>query len=52
VNAPNINTVNANRGTYRTTVDTIEKEIGFYLLSGLPDQLQGILAAEAATGPT
>jgi endonuclease G, mitochondrial len=51
VDTPNINTVNSDWGTYRTTVDAIEAATGYDLLSALPEQLQGVLERQVDTGP-
>ncbi|WP_116543686.1 DNA/RNA non-specific endonuclease [Pontibacter virosus] len=52
VNTPNTNQVLADWGTYRTTVDAIERETGYDLLSALPDQIEAVLEARVDTGPT
>ncbi len=42
---PNINTVNSDWRTYRTSVDFIEQETGYDILSALPTQIQNIVEA-------
>ncbi|SFH40517.1 DNA/RNA non-specific endonuclease [Pontibacter chinhatensis] len=52
VDIPNVNTVNSDWGTYRTTVDAIEQATGHDLLSALPDQIENIIEARTDNGPT
>jgi len=52
VNTPNINTVRPEWGTYRTSVDAIEKETGYDLLTSLSNQVQSNLETKVDTGPT
>lgn len=42
---PNINTVNSDWKTYRTSVDLIEQETGYDLLSALPVSIQNVIEA-------
>lgn len=52
VNTPNCNTVSADWGGYRTSVDAIEQATGYDLLSALPEQLQKTLESKIDNGPT
>ncbi|MBF9252504.1 DNA/RNA non-specific endonuclease [Pontibacter sp. 172403-2] len=52
VDTPNNNTVNADWGTYRTSVDAIESATGYDLLSALSTQLQQTLESGVDAGPT
>lgn len=49
---PNSNSVQSDWGTYRTSVDVIEKETGYDLLSALPSSLQAVLETRVDNGPT
>ena len=48
----NSNAVQSDWGSYRTSVDVIEKETGYDLLSTLPTSLQSSLEAKVDNGPT
>ncbi|RNI29086.1 DNA/RNA non-specific endonuclease [Rufibacter latericius] len=52
VNTLNINSINSSWGSYRTSVDAIEAETGYNLLSVLPDNIEQVLEAKTDTGPT
>jgi endonuclease G, mitochondrial len=52
VNTPNINSINTDWGSYRTTVDAIEAATGYDLLFSLPDQVENVLESKVDTGPT
>ena len=52
VDTPNNNTVNADWGTYRTSVDVLEQATGYDLLSALSTQLQQALESKVDAGPT
>lgn len=52
VNTSNNNTVASDWGSYRTTVDAIEKATGYDLLSALPERVQQELESKVDTGPT
>ncbi|WP_181308234.1 DNA/RNA non-specific endonuclease [Rufibacter sp. XAAS-G3-1] len=52
VDTPNSNSASPQWGTYRTSVDAIEKATGYDLLSALPQQLQKVLEAKVDNGPT
>ena len=45
VNTPNINSLDTNWQTYRTSVDSIEAATGYNLLSNLPDSVQQVIEA-------
>ena len=49
---PNTNSVQSDWSSYRTSVDVIEKETGYDLLSTLPSSLQTSLEAKVDNGPT
>ncbi|MDF7811084.1 DNA/RNA non-specific endonuclease [Hymenobacter sp. YC55] len=51
VNMPNINAIDANWGTYRTTVDAIEAATGYDLLSNLPVEVQNAIESKVDNGP-
>lgn len=51
VNMPNINDINPNWGTYRTTVDAIEAATGYDLLSNLPIEVQNAIESKVDNGP-
>lgn len=51
VNMPNINAIDANWGTYRTTVDAIEAATGYDLLSNLQVEVQNAIEAKVDNGP-
>lgn len=51
VNMPNINDINPNWGTYRTTVDAIEAATGYDLLSNLPVEVQNAIESKVDNGP-
>jgi endonuclease G len=46
---PNINTVNADWKTYRVSVDFLEQETGYDLLSNVPVNIQSIIEAQVDT---
>lgn len=48
----NTNSVRSDWGSYRTSVDVIEKATGYDLLSTLPSSLQANLEAKVDNGPT
>lgn len=52
VDTPNTNTVHADWGAYRTSVDLIEQATGYDLLSALPAPLQQVLESQVDAGPT
>ncbi len=52
IDTPNNNKVRADWGSYRTTVDAIEKATGYDLLSALPKRLQEQLESQIDSGPT
>ena len=52
VNTLNINSVNHQWGTYRTTIDAIEDATGYNLLSNVAGDIQNIIEAKVDTGPT
>jgi endonuclease G, mitochondrial len=52
VNTPNSQTVRADWGSYRTTIDALEKETGYDLLSAIPAPVQNVLESRTDTGPT
>ncbi|MBC5992416.1 DNA/RNA non-specific endonuclease [Pontibacter cellulosilyticus] len=52
VNTPNSNSVSADWGSYRTSVDAIEQATGYDLLSNILTNLQQVLEARVDTGPT
>ena len=52
VNTPNNNNVSESWGSYRTTVNAIEKETGYDLLSNVPVEIQEVLEGRKDTGPT
>ncbi|GEO04496.1 nuclease [Adhaeribacter aerolatus] len=52
VDTPNNNTVRADWGTYRTSIDVIEKNTGYDLLTSLSPQLQSVLESKVDSGPT
>lgn len=49
---PNTTSVRSDWGYYRTSVDEIEKNTGYDLLSALPTQLQDVLESKVHNGPT
>lgn len=51
VNTPNQNNTSSNWGTYRVTVDDIEKATGYDLLNKIPADLQAVLEARRDYGP-
>jgi endonuclease G len=46
VNTPNINTVNSDWKTYRTSVDAIESATGYNLLSNVSSSIQSVIEAK------
>ena len=52
VDLPNDNGLNADWGTYRTSVDAIESATGYDLLSALPTSVQAVVEAKVDNGPT
>jgi endonuclease G, mitochondrial len=52
VNTPNSQTVRSDWGSYRTSVDEIERVTGYDLLTALSNQLQAALEAPVDKGPT
>ena len=46
VNTPNINTVNSDWKTYRTSVDAIESATGYNLLSNVSSSVQSVIEAQ------
>jgi endonuclease G len=52
VNTPNINSINTNWGTYRTSVDAIETATGYDILSVLPDAIEATLESRVDNGTT
>ena len=52
INTPNINTINAAWGNYRTSVDAIEAATGYNILSALPTATQSVLEAKVDNGAT
>ena len=52
VDTPNDNSLNADWGTYRTTVSAIESATGFNLLSAVPSTIQQVVEGRVDTGPT
>ncbi|UPL49660.1 DNA/RNA non-specific endonuclease [Hymenobacter sublimis] len=51
VDMPNINTLNQDWSTYRTTVDAIEAATGYDLLSKLPIEVQTAIESKVDAGP-
>lgn len=52
IDSPNSEAVQPDWGSYRTTVDAIEKATGYDLLSALPERTQLVLESRVDTGPT
>ncbi|OUJ72678.1 DNA/RNA non-specific endonuclease [Hymenobacter crusticola] len=52
VDMPNINAINSNWGTYRTSVDKIEEATGYDLLSNLSVEVQNAIESKTDNGPT
>ncbi|WP_051359885.1 DNA/RNA non-specific endonuclease [Adhaeribacter aquaticus] len=52
VKTANANTISPSWGRYRTTVDEIESETGYDLLSNVPKAIQDVLEAKRDAGPT
>ena len=52
INTPNVNNLNTNWATYRTSVDAIEAATGYDLFSNLPDDIEAVLEARIDNGPT
>jgi len=52
IDTPNNQTLNADWGTYRTSVDAIEAVTGYDLLSALPLSVQNVMEARVDAGPT
>ena len=52
VDTPNNNTINASWGTYRTSVDAIERTTGYDLLSRVGASIQAVIEARTDSGPT
>lgn len=52
VDTPNTNNLNSDWGTFRTTVDAIEKSTGYDLLSNVPEAVQKVIEAQVDRGPT
>ena len=52
VDTPNNNNVSASWGIYRTTVDAIENETGYNLLSSVSEAVQSVIEARVDIGPT
>ncbi len=52
INTPNSNSVNSNWGSYRVSVDQIEKATGYDLLSTIPANIQEAIEAKVDKGPT
>jgi endonuclease G, mitochondrial len=52
VNTPNVNTIDSEWGTYRTTVDAIEQVTGYDLLSALSEEVERTLEGRVDKGPT
>lgn len=52
VDMPNDNRLDANWGTYRTSVDAIEAATGYNILSALPASVQAVVEAKVDNGPT
>ncbi len=46
VNTPNINTINSDWKTYRTSVDAIEAATGYNILSNVPASIQSVIEAQ------
>lgn len=51
VNTPNTQSVRSDWGTYRTTVDAIEKATGYDLLSALPNEIEEVLEGRVDKDP-
>ncbi|HEX8429395.1 DNA/RNA non-specific endonuclease [Hymenobacter sp.] len=51
IDTPNINTLDQNWGTYRTTVDAIEQATGYDILSSLPVNVQTVIESRVDNGP-
>ncbi|GGG51977.1 DNA/RNA non-specific endonuclease [Hymenobacter glacieicola] len=51
VDMPNINTLNQDWGTHRTTVNAIEAATGYDLLSKLPIEVQTVIESKVDAGP-
>ncbi|WP_207495504.1 DNA/RNA non-specific endonuclease [Aridibaculum aurantiacum] len=45
INTPNINSINSNWRTYRTSVDAIEAATGYDILSNVPQHIQQVIEA-------
>ncbi|MCC9167881.1 DNA/RNA non-specific endonuclease [Pontibacter harenae] len=52
IDTPNSNSINANWGAYRVSVDEIEAATGLDLLSALPESVQATVEASVDNGPT
>ncbi|MBC6989202.1 DNA/RNA non-specific endonuclease [Hymenobacter sp. BT491] len=52
IDTPNVNSIDTNWGTYRTSVDAIEKATGYDLLSNLPVDVQTVIESKVDNGPT
>jgi endonuclease G len=51
INTPNTNSVRSDWSSYRTTVDAIEQETGYDLLSNVPEEIQQVLESQADKVP-
>ncbi len=52
IDTPNSNSLNTNWGVYRTTVDAIEAQMGYNLLSNVSSSVQAVIEAKVDAGPT
>lgn len=52
VDMPNSNSISTSWGTYRTTVDAIESQMGYNLYSALPSTIQSTIESRVDNGPT
>jgi endonuclease G len=52
IDTPNKNTLSSEWGTFRTSVDAIEQNTGYDLLSNVPKDLQNIVEGRIDNGPT
>jgi endonuclease G len=52
VDTPNINSINQDWSTYRTSIDAIEAASGLDLLSNLPAEVQAVIESRVDNGPS
>ena len=51
LDTPNNNTLSPGWGTFKTTVDAIEKATGYDLLSNVPEAVQKVMEPQVESGP-